>query len=64
MFNSVTQELVFAQPKDDKASIWVSVIEKAFAKVIGNYFKIEGISTRTSIRMLTGNPVFYYSLKY
>ena len=51
---------VYAQTSSDKKVVWGLVLEKAWAKVIGNYQKIEGGYTDASIRALTGIPTFYY----
>jgi hypothetical protein len=53
---------VFAQLSDDGTAIWVAVVEKAFAKVLGNYGKIDGSRLPSSLNILTGSPVFFYSL--
>ena len=54
---------VYAQTSSDKKVVWGLVLEKAWAKVIGNYMKIEGSYTHASIRALTGIPTFYYTTK-
>ena len=53
---------VYAQLSDDGTSIWGAVAEKAYAKVIGNYLKIDGGFEENGVRILTGNPIFTYSL--
>jgi len=53
---------VYAALSDDKTAAWSIVIEKAWAKVIGNYLKIDGGYLTTAIRALTGVPTFDYSL--
>jgi len=53
---------VYAALSDDKTAAWSMVIEKAWAKVIGNYLKIDGGYVTTAIRALTGVPTFSYSL--
>jgi len=41
--------------------LWAPLIEKAFAKVKGNYLNAEGGLVANGIRALTGIPVFMYS---
>ena len=41
----------------DSPSIWLNLIEKAFAKVFGGYKYLEGGSTIEALRMLTGAPL-------
>ena len=38
-------------------SIWLNLIEKAFAKVFGGYKYLEGGSSYEALRMLTGAPL-------
>ena len=38
-------------------SIWLSVIEKAFAKIFGGYKYLDGGSATEALRMLTGAPL-------
>lgn len=38
-------------------SIWLNIIEKAFAKEFGGYKYLEGGSTFEALRMLTGAPL-------
>ena len=52
--------LVFAQPSVDGNSIWGAVLEKAWAKVKGNYLHAEAGLMTNGIRALTGVPVFEY----
>ena len=54
--------LVFAQLSDDEASAWGAVIEKAYAKVLGNYAKLNGNYIENGLRFLTGSPIFSYTL--
>ena len=60
MYNKATGKPVFAQLSDDGTAIWVAVVEKAYAKVLGNYGKIDGSISPSSLSFLTGSPVFYY----
>ena len=54
--------VVFAKQSDDGTSVWGAVIEKAWAKVLGNYLKTNSGYIDTGLRFLTGNPVFSYKL--
>ena len=53
---------VYAALSDDKTAAWSLVIEKAWAKVLGNYLKTDGGYLTTAIRALTGVPTFDYNL--
>jgi hypothetical protein len=61
LYDKVEGKPVFAQLSDDGKAIWGAVVEKAYAKVLGNYLKTEGGSIINSIRILTGSPVLSYS---
>lgn len=64
LYRSIDSYPVFSKLSDDGKSIWGAVVEKAFAKVIGNYLKIgNGGYISNGLRILTGNPAFFYSLK-
>ena len=41
--------------------IWVPILEKAWAKVMGHYSNINSWSSVNAIRVLTGAPVFEYA---
>jgi len=60
MFSSSNPE--FAKLSDDGTSAWGAVIEKAWAKVLGNYLKTNAGYIHNGLRFLTGNPVFSYEL--
>ena len=62
MYDKVEGKPVFAQLDDDGKAIWGAVVEKAYAKVIGNYYKTNGGYLQNGLRVLTGSPVFSYSL--
>jgi hypothetical protein len=47
---------------DDGTSAWGTIIEKAWAKVLGNYLKTNSGYIHNGLRFLTGNPIFYYSM--
>ena len=61
MYDKATGKPVFAQLSDDGTAIWGAVVEKAYAKVLGNYLKTNGGSIINSIRILTGSPVLSYN---
>jgi len=42
-------------------NLWGSIVEKAWAKVKGNYNNADGGLTANGIRALTGIPVIMYS---
>jgi len=50
----------FAKPSSDFSNMWGPIIEKAYAKVKGNYLNAEGGLVANGIRALTGIPVFMY----
>jgi len=50
----------FTRPSTDLKNMWGPIIEKAYAKVKGNYLNAEGGVVENSIRALTGIPVFRY----
>jgi len=58
----VTSGPVFAGLSDDGTSAWGAVIEKAWAKVLGNYLKTRAGYITNGLRFLTGNPVFSYKM--
>jgi len=46
----------------DKTVMWAPLIEKAFAKIKGNYEIANGGFIATGIKSLTGAPVYGYSI--
>ena len=50
---------MFGHPGKD-GSLWVSILEKAFAKYHGNYSHIKGGSPQHAIRTLLGGPYHQY----
>ena len=46
---------MFARPGHD-GSIWTAILEKAFAKLHGNYAHIAGGKSGEGVRYLTGTP--------
>jgi hypothetical protein len=53
---------IFAKLSDDSTSAWGTIIEKAWAKVLGNYLKTNSGYTTNGLRFLTGMPIFSYSI--
>jgi hypothetical protein len=45
--------------KDNK-TIWGAVLEKAYAKLLGSYYKLSGGFLENGIRSLTGAPILSY----
>jgi hypothetical protein len=62
-FNTQTNPhtLKFASSKDPKA-LWIPVMEKAWAKVKGNYANSQGGFVQTGFRYMTGSPFETYDL--
>lgn len=54
---------LFALTDDTKKIMWGNLLEKAWAKVKGNYMAAEGGFTYSGLRVLTGAPVFGYKEK-
>jgi hypothetical protein len=52
----------FAQLSDDGTSAWGLIIEKVWAKVVGNYLKANGGYFNNGLRFLTGSPIFSYTV--
>jgi hypothetical protein len=42
--------------------LWAPILEKAIAKVKGNYFNLASGSSGDALSLLTGAPVFTYGL--
>ena len=54
--DSRTHQPIFAQSTG--AAMWVSLLEKAFAKYVGSYAALDGGSIAFALNALTGDPVF------
>lgn len=54
---------VFAQPDDDRSVLWAPILEKAWAKVKGDYDAADGGFVVSGLSSLTGSPAFHYSLR-
>jgi hypothetical protein len=44
-------------------SVWVAIIEKAWAKLHGGYHRIEFLNPNETLRDLTGAPSFEYKIE-
>jgi hypothetical protein len=53
--------LKFGKSKDPKA-LWIPVMEKAWAKVKGNYANAQGGFVQTGFRYMTGAPFETFDL--
>lgn len=60
LFKYSNPQLVFAKPAPDLKAMWNPIIEKAWAKMKGNYLMAEGGFVVNGIHFLTGVPAFYY----
>lgn len=54
-------QLVFSKITMDGNAMWGAIIEKAWAKVRGNYINADGGLTENALLHLVGIPVFRYS---
>ena len=54
-------DLKFSKQSADNLAIWGPMLEKAWAKVRGNYLNTEGGLVKDGLRLLTGAPVFTYA---
>jgi len=57
--NSVTDFVPYGAGKSTHGAWWMPLLEKAFAKLNGNYDRTEGGSGFEVLRQLTNKPVFY-----
>ena len=58
LYHKELDNLRFAYYED---SLWIPILEKALAKIKGNYDQLEGGFPANMLRFLTGAPVFTYS---
>ena len=52
--------LVFAQAAPDHKSMWAAILEKAWAKVKGNYLIADAGMIENGLYMMVGCPVIRY----
>jgi hypothetical protein len=52
--------LVFTQPDPVTGAMWSTILEKAWAKIAGNYELANGGYLENGLRSMTGVPVFTY----
>ena len=64
LFKYSNPELVFAQSSIDKRAFWAALLEKAWAKVKGNYVNSEGGLIENGLHSLVGVPVFRYETQF
>lgn len=57
------QNLRFAKFDPKSNSLWAPLLEKAFAKVKGNYYNTIAGIPENSLRILTGAPLFHYQVE-
>ena len=58
-----TNELIFAHSKPEKNEIWISLLEKAWAKVNGGYANIIGGTPMEALDFLTGFSSLSYDME-
>ena len=58
-----TTELIFARSKPSKNEIWISLLEKAWAKVNGGYANIIGGTPMDALEFLTGFSSLSYDME-
>ena len=61
-FDIQKDQLRFSKYDPSLNSLWVPILEKAFAKIIGNYYFMENGENINALRALTGAPVQQYIL--
>lgn len=59
--NPSSPQLFFSRISNDNEAMWAPIIEKAWAKVKGNYLEAEHGTVKNSIHALVGVPVYEYS---
>ena len=48
--------LAFARSKSDPAEMWIPLLQKAYAKLLGSYFDLLGVSVAQLLHAVTGFP--------
>ena len=54
------KELIFTQPDPETGAMWSPILEKAWAKIAGNYELSNGGYLESGLRAVAGVPVFTY----
>lgn len=62
LFLDKEDNLRYAKADTKFNTLWVQILEKAMAKVKGNYYFLIAGDNNSVLNMLTGAPVFSYSL--
>ena len=57
---TLSKEPFFITTKSQHQELWAPLIEKAYAKVKGNYMNIDGDFVENGLRAITGLPVYRY----
>nr|ACS87880.1 putative cytoskeleton-associated protein CAP5.5 [Angomonas deanei] len=57
---TVNKMPVFARSSDNPSELWVSLLEKAYAKVHGSYASVTGGDSLQALTDFTGSPVFRF----
>ena len=55
-------QMVFTKPTNDNPVLWASILEKAWAKVKGEYSRANGGFVASGIRSITGSPVYVFRM--
>jgi hypothetical protein len=63
LFHTKLDNLRFASYNVMDGSLWAPILEKAIAKVKGNYYQLVAGIDSNALRTLTGAPVFSYNLR-
>ena len=60
LFKYSSPQLVFSKVSGDQKAMWAAIVEKAWAKVKGNYLNADGGLIENGLTTLTGVPVMRY----
>ena len=61
LFEKKYDNLRFSKYRPESNTLWVPIIEKAFAKLRGNYDNVIAGNPANALRLLTGVPVYEFS---